>query len=291
MFRKTKGGKAGYGEVADEFADSTNPSLGSGETIPSNDSPDHYDETLIYSAPTVDTLGDEESLSRLYHSPRGQLSPLPNQKQPSNPNSRTSHVDHSIPPNTTPLMREDSVMIPSLSGSRPTSKDVKIAMSFSQDSEGSRSRKTNRIRRHRNLIQQQQDQEQERRRLRQQQLSKLRKRSNFSRNGNFLSIRGRPPRKDLWRLRPPTRAPLLWKVAAIAREKENKPKEAIAREKANKHKEVQWQRYRTSALCTRRSESETIYLRTGTLRCHGPARIHSRRPRMLAQIEPNGSHK
>ena len=171
MFRKTKGGgKVADGEVPDEQADSTNPSLGNGATIPSNDSPDR-DETLIYSAPTVDTLGDEESLSRLYHSPRGQLSPLPNQKPPSNPNSKISQVDNSIPPNTTPLMREDSVMMPSLSGSRPT-----IAMSFSQDSGGSRSKKPNRIRRHRNLIQQQRDQEFERQQLRQQQLSKLKRR-------------------------------------------------------------------------------------------------------------------
>ena len=208
MFRKTKGGggKATSGQQADKSSEgsSSNLNLGNGEQVPSNEEeqPNEStyccpDETLIYAAPTVDTLGDEESLSRLYHSPRP-----PNHQHQAPPNSHHHNEAATIPPNTTPLMREDSVMLPSLSESRPTTtkRNVRISIqtnsrrrllepSMSHDSEGSKSQATHnnnknnnknkssklqrKQHRNRTLIQQQRDQEQERLRLQQHQLRKL----------------------------------------------------------------------------------------------------------------------
>ncbi len=162
MFRKTK--------------KSTNDglNLGNGEQVPSNEAyPEQYccpDEALIYAAPTVDTLGDEESLSRLYHSPR-QFDIETSRRTNSNLNNTnaTIHEHQPIPPNTTPLMQEDSVLMPSLSGSRPND-DARITIqaSMSHDS-ATTSRIKSKRKLRRNLVHQQHDHERERRSLQQQQ--------------------------------------------------------------------------------------------------------------------------
>ena len=83
MFRKSKG-DGGFGKTGGDLHKIRALNLGNGEQVPANNDHDSHDtareqsqlyccpdENLIYAAPTVDTLGDEESLSRLYHSPRG----------------------------------------------------------------------------------------------------------------------------------------------------------------------------------------------------------------------------
>jgi hypothetical protein len=198
MFRKTKGGNVRSNGDVDKSIESVSASLslGNASHLLANDCSDQQllccpDDALIYSAPTVDTLGDEESLSRLYHSPTAVsiLSPAKNHKP-----AKVDSNNNSLPPNTTPLMRKDSVMLPSLSGSRPTSTkpgDVRIPTKSIQNHSGGRlldtsssengsvsgsqhSRRSIKSRKKTpNLIQQQQDQEQERRRLQQRQLRKL----------------------------------------------------------------------------------------------------------------------
>jgi len=178
MFRKTKGGGGSEKKTGNEtIGDANSMAPLNGDRVPANDYQEQLynccpEEALIYAAPTVDTLGDEESLSRLYRSPKARDDTSVNNM--GSQDSNTNRNAASLPPHTTALMREDSVMIPLLESSENIQiPDRGIHTKTSNESVGSINRPQFKTRKQRNLIQQQRDQEKERQRLQQQQIERL----------------------------------------------------------------------------------------------------------------------